>query len=377
MRDIKELRNEIDGIDKQLVKLFERRMSIVEEVASFKLANNLPLKDENREDALIKKNVALLENEKYNNLLKVFFKDIMEYSRIHQNELMRNNVEIVQKSYENVRVAYQGIEGSFSSIALTKYFGDNVQKLNVLNFEDAFKLLQNEDAEFIILPIENSSTGAINEVYDLLKKYYASIVGEIYIPIEHNLIGTKDATIDTITEVYSHEQGFKQSSSFLSDYNWKQYTYFNTAKSVEHVGNMNRSDFAAIGSKEAAEYYGLEIIETSIQDNNDNSTRFIVLSQKSIKDENANKISLIIKVSHEPKSLFKVLEKISDYNVNMLKIESRPVNDKPWEYLFYLDIEGSVDDQVIKDLLEEIEDVSNYMLLLGNYYSDKCKNWRK
>lgn len=376
MRDIQELRNEIDIIDRQLVKLFEKRMSIVEEVAAYKIKNDLPLKDESREEALVAKNVSLLVNHKYEKLLRVFFKDMMEYSRTYQNELMRGASISSSKVISNAKVAYQGIEGSFSSIALNKFFGGDIEKLNVLHFEDAFVLLQEKKVDYIILPIENSSTGAINEVYDLLEKYSAYIVGETYVPIVHNLIGTKEATLETIKEVYSHEQGFKQCSKFLKQYDWKHYTYFNTAKSVEHVSQIKRSDFAAIGSKEAAEYYGLEIIEESIQNNDKNTTRFVILSNNQSTDEYANKLSLMIRLSHEPQSLYKVLEKIVKHNVNMIKIESRPVYDKPWEYLFYIDIEGSIRDVKIKSLLEEIEEVSHSMLILGNYYSDKCKDWR-
>ena len=186
----------------------------------------------------------------------------------------------LENDFNNSKVAYQGVEGSFSFIALKKYFGDKIKYKNVLLFEDAFVLLKNREVDYIILPIENSSTGSINEVYDLLKKYSVSIVGETYVPIIHNLIATKDTTIKTIKEVYSHEQGFKQSSNFLKGYNWKEYTYYNTAKSVEFVKKNNRIDFAAIGSLEAAKYYGLNIIENSIQNTKNNATRFIIISNE-------------------------------------------------------------------------------------------------
>ncbi len=377
MRDIKELRDEIDIVDKELVKLFERRMAIVEEVAAYKIENDFPLKDAKREKALISKNVSFLENHKYDRLLRVFFKDLMEYSRTHQNELMRESSVKINRDFNDIKVAYQGVDGSFSSIALNMYFGKNIEKQNVLSFEDAFLLLQDKVVNYIVLPIENSSTGAINEVYDLLKKYQVSIVGEVYVPIVHNLIGNSDTTLETISEVYSHEQGFKQSVNFLNNYDWKQYNYYNTAKSVEFVSEANRSDFAAIGSEEAANVYGLNIIKPSIQDSNHNSTRFIVLSKETIADENSNKISLLLRLSHEANSLYNVLSKISKYNVNMLKIESRPVIDKPWEYIFYIDLEGSLLDEQMKKLLQEMEDASHFMLLLGNYYSDRCKDWRK
>lgn len=373
MKNIKELREDIDLIDRELVKLFEKRMEVVEEVAKYKSSNKLPLKDEKREESLITKNVSLLKNHKYDRLLKIFFKDLMEYSRTLQSELMDKEIINLEKDFNNCKVAYQGIEGSFSSIALKKYFGDKIECKNVLLFEDAFISLQNSEVDYIILPIENSSTGSINEVYDLLKKYSVSIVGETYIPIIHNLIGTDGTTINTIKEVYSHEQGFKQSNSFLKSYDWKEYTYYNTAKSVKFIKESNRIDFAAIGSLEAAKYYGLNIIKDSIQNTENNTTRFVIISTKKIITKDANKISFITRTSHEPKSLYKILKKIADSNVNMLKIESRPVLDKPWEYIFYIDIKGSLNNTLIKTLLKEIEEEALYMLVLGNYYSERQK----
>ena len=369
MRDIKELRKEIDGIDKELVKLFEKRMAVVEEVATYKIENNKPLKDPARESELIEKNVSLLNNHKYDRLLSVFFKDLMEYSRTHQKYLMKKETIEFSLPIDNPKVVYQGVEGSFSSIALKRFFKEGSEQVHVRTFEETFKTLYNKEADYGILPIENSSTGAINEVYDLLLKYQMHIVGDLYLPIRHHLIGFEGTDLSEIEAVYSHEQGFKQSKKFLSHYQWQQYSYTNTAKSVMHVKELQKYKYAAIGSKEAADVYGLSVLKENIHDHDYNTTRFVVLALKPIKVKSANKISLVVRVSHEPKALFSVLEIIANHNINMLKIESRPIPDKPWAYMFYIDIEGSVGDVIVDETLEAIEAASNSVLMLGNYYS--------
>jgi len=194
------------------------------------------------------------------------------------------------------------------------------------------------------------------------------IVGDLYLKVRHNLIGTKNS-IDDIRAVYSHEQGFKQSRQFLSNFDWKQFSYSNTAESVKHIKSLNDKTLAAIGSVQAAEVYGLDVLESDIQDHDYNTTRFVVLSKSTLNDEASNKISMVLRLSHEPQSLFSVLERIAKENINMLKIESRPIPDKPWAYMFYIDIEGNIEDEKMKRTIESIKAVCHSVLILGNYYS--------
>lgn len=365
MKDIKVLRSMIDDIDKEFVKLFEARMNVVEEIAAYKIQTGKALKDPQRERELIQKNIGFLENPKYERLLRVFFKDIMAHSRTHQQDMMGNvhdGIDMIQTPH----VAFQGIEGSFSSIALKKFFINGYTTIENSSFEETFETLYNEEADYAILPIENSSTGAINEVYDLMLKYEMQIVGDLYLKVKHHLIGLDK--IETIEAVYSHEQGFKQSRLFLSDYDWQHYSYSNTAESVKYVQSLNNPKFAAIGSIEAAEAYGLKVLKENIHDHDYNTTRFVVLSKKQINTE-GNKISLVLRLSHEPKALFSILEVIANHEMNMLKIESRPIPDKPWAYMFYIDIEGSLADQETIQMIEEMKMVSHSVLILGNYYS--------
>jgi len=368
MRNIEDLREDIDKIDRKLVKLFEERMKVVEEVAAYKIATGKALKDPERESELIKKNVALLEDSRFERLLSVFFKDIMEYSRTHQQTLMTTTQTSSHLVKPNPIVGFQGIDGSFSSIAVKKFFENKHQTKPYTTFEETFASLYNNEVDYIVLPIENSSTGAINEVYDLLLKYEMQIVGDLYLKVRHNLIGTKNS-IDDIRAVYSHEQGFKQSRQFLSNFDWKQFSYSNTAESVKHIKSLNDKTLAAIGSVQAAEVYGLDVLESDIQDHDYNTTRFVVLSKSTLNDEASNKISMVLRLSHEPQSLFSVLERIAKENINMLKIESRPIPDKPWAYMFYIDIEGNIEDEKMKRTIESIKAVCHSVLILGNYYS--------
>ncbi|MCH4887336.1 chorismate mutase [Acidaminobacter sp. JC074] len=367
MRDIEELRKDIDGIDRELVKLFEKRMKVVEEVATYKIATGKALKDPQREAALIEKNVALLEDSRFERLLSVFFKDIMEYSRTHQQTLMTAVEDQAHDLKKNPIVGYQGINGSFSSIAVKKFFKESYSTQSFTTFEETFDSLYNNQVDYIVLPIENSSTGAINEVYDLLLKYEMQIIGDVYLNVRHNLIG--QGSIDKIQAVYSHEQGFKQSRKFLSDFDWQHFSYSNTAESVKHVKALNDETLAAIASVEAAEAYGLDVLVENIQDHDYNTTRFVVLSKKALNDDLSNKISMVIRLSHEPRSLFNVLELIAKSNINMLKIESRPIPDKPWAYMFYIDIAGNINDEKTKETLEQVRQACHSVLILGNYYS--------
>ncbi|MBN2794827.1 MAG: chorismate mutase [Clostridia bacterium] len=369
MGNIESLRRTIDEIDEKLVALFEERMAVVEKVAAFKMKSGTPLKDEEREVALIEKNVKHLKNKKYSRFIKAFFKDMMEYSRSYQRELIQSEQKSTEKDYSESVVGFQGIEGSFSSIALTHYFKSVKEKKAFKRFENVFDALLHQEIDYGILPIENSSTGAINEVYDLMKQYEVQIVGDYYLPIKHHLIALKGATLEDITQVFSHEQGFKQSRRFLSDKKWQLTTYFNTAQSVKHVMELSDIHNAAIGSVEAANAYNMTILKSDIQDQDFNSTRFVIVAMKKEAQKSANKISLILRLSHEPKALYKVLDVIAKHNVNMHKLESRPIVDKPWAYLFYIDIDGDVNEPTMKKVLEDIKKVSHDMIILGNYYS--------
>lgn len=362
MEDLLELRKEIDRIDSELVRLFEERMQCVLKVAEYKKQNNLEVLHKSREEEIIKNGLQNLKDKRFQASLEKFLNSLMKVSRELQTELL--------SSYEksNIVVGFQGVSGSFSEQALFEYFGDNTLTKPVEYFEDIFIELKNNKIHYGVLPIENSSTGAISEVYDLLNKYDFYITGEICLKVDQNLLGIPGASIEDIEEVYSHPQAFSQSSEFLKNYsNWKLIPYYNTAKSAEYVKNQNNKALAAIGSKKAAELYGLDILKAHINFNSTNSTRFVVISREMKEDIHNNKVSVVFSTSHKVGCLYNVLRCFSENYLNLLKIESRPIPDKPWEYFFYVDFEGNLKDETVQLAIEAVKNNSRYFKILGNY----------
>ncbi|WP_186428634.1 prephenate dehydratase [Clostridium sp. BSD9I1] len=383
---LQNLRNEIDEIDKQLVELFERRMETVLKVAQYKKENNIPILNKSREDEVIEKNVKYLKNKGYKRAEAEFLKSVMAISRKAQaKEIFEYNIEVKddkksQLEYlvsneaacvpkkDKINVGFQGVPGSFSEEALLEYFEDEVTIHNVREFEDIFRALKNNEIDYGVLPIENSSTGGIVEVYDLLRKYGFFIVGERTIEVNHNLLGIKGTKIEDIKEVYSHPQALQQSGEFLKDYpHWEKIPYRNTAASAELIKNENSKGKAAIGSKRAGQIYNLDIIKENINYNKNNYTRFIVIGKNLELQSHYDKISTILTLPHKAGSLYNILSIFAEYNLSLLKIESRPIVDKSFEYFFYIDFEGNLDNQFVKEAIGELRNNSYDFKLLGNY----------
>ena len=292
--DLLECRREIDNIDEELVKLFEKRMNIAINVAKYKIENNMTIFNEVREIEVIKKNVARLSNKKYSKLTESFFNNLMTLSRSLQEEVFEeNNYDIInkindnisvntnKKNLSNIKIGYQGVKGSFSEEAMIKYFGEKHKNTNYEEFEEVFIALKSNEIDYGILPIENSYTGAITNVYDLLVKYGFYIVGEECIKINQNLIGIKGTKISDIKEIYSHPQGFEQSREFLSNNNkLKLIPFHNTAISAKYISELNDKSKAAIASLRAAEIYNLDVIQEEINDKDDNQTKFIIIGKE-------------------------------------------------------------------------------------------------
>lgn len=367
MKDIKELRSEIDNIDSKLVELFEQRMETAIEIAQYKKENNVDVLNSNREQEVISKGESNLCNKNLKGSLKKFLNCVMEISKDVQSEVLRSQGK-VEKSSNELVVGFQGVAGSFSEQALIDYFGENTKTKAVDEFEDIFTELENDSIKYGILPIENSSTGGITDVYDLLNKYDFKIVGEVCLKVNHNLMAIKGATIDDITEVYSHSQALSQCSEFLKLKNsWTQVPFCNTAKSAELVYNSKEKFKAAIGSRRAAALYNLNILAHNINSNSKNITRFIIISKNLEVNSECNKTSVIFVTPHRSGSLYNILRHFSENNLNLLKIESRPIWDKPWEYFFYIDFEGDLDENTVKEAMIEIKKASSYFKILGNY----------
>lgn len=360
MTYLDDLRKEIDEVDKSLVELFEKRMEIVTEVAKYKIENKVPVLNSSREWEVIKKNTERLKNKELDIYLKEFFIKLMDLSKNYQKHKIDN-------AKSQIKVCYQGTTGSYSEQALLEYFGEEVNSYPVNKFEDVFKELKDENSHYGVLPIENSSTGAINEVYDLLRKYGLYIVGNIALKINHNLIGLKGSKLEDIREVYSHPQALEQCSDFLSKKEWVLVPYQNTAMAAELIKSKEANYMAAIGSRKAAEVNDLEIIKENINNNNSNYTRFIIIGRSLEERDENNSISIVFSNPHKPGALYDSLGIFKKNNLNMIRIESRPIIGSPWEYFFYVDLEGDINSDNVKKALGEIQNNSNYFKILGYY----------
>lgn len=368
MYDLDKLRKEIDCVDKQIIEAFEKRMKIVENVALYKKENNLPILNKNREEGVIKENCRNIKNINLKHYAEEFIKELMEISREYQYNIINADNNDTGK----LKVGVLGIPGSFSEQALYDYFGNNVIACYTNDFENIFMNMKNDEINFGILPIENSSTGAISEVYDLLNKYNFYIVGEKYEKIEHCLMGVKGSKIEDIKEVYSHAQGLGQCRDFLKKFPYlKLKPYSSTAKSAELVKKSNDKSKAAIGSNKASIVYDLDILAENININKNNTTRFVVIGKNIDVHSNCSKVSIIFSTAHKSGSLFNVLKHFAQDNINLLKIESRPMKDRPFEYYFYVDFEGNIGDKKIESALSMIAKNCYYLKIIGNYQSDK------
>lgn len=251
---------------------------------------------------------------------------------------------------------------------MISFFGENNKSLNYEKFEDVFISLKNDEIDYGILPFENSCTGAITSVYDLISKYGFYIVGEECIKINQNLVGVKDATVDDIKEVYSHPQGFEQSKKFLRNHeDFKLIYFYNTAISAKHVSKLNDKGKAAIASSRAAKIYNLDILAKNIHDNNNNHTKFVIISKNLQSSKESNKITVSFSLENRAGSLYNLLGHFVKNNLNMIKIESRPSNGELWEYVLYVDLEGNINDEKVKNAINLIKEETRYFKLLGCY----------
>lgn len=265
------------------------------------------------------------------------------------------------------RVGFQGVKGSFGYFAMKKYFKELEEYQGYETFEEVFENIENGKIDYGVLPYDNSTTGAIKDNYNLLRERKAYIVGEIYLPVRHNILGIPGSKLDEITDLFSHPQGFEQSSQYLKERNYRLIPHKNTALSASYVAESKNKKWGAIASIEAGALYGLVPLVYDINHNKNNMTRFIIISRKLEIEKNSNKISLVMSAEHKPGALVNILTSISDKGVNMVNIGSFPILEKPWEYFFYIDLNGSLYDRNIQDLITDLEIKSSFLKVLGNY----------
>lgn len=376
MRSLEELRNELDRIDPQIIKLYEERMSVCEEVGEIKIEEGRKVFDRNREQQKLAQVTREAKDPFYKKGLTELFEQLMSQSRKLQYQLLTKKgalgrlpfIGVEELDWKNSRVVFQGTDGAYSQAAMHKFFSKDVNSFHVQTFRDAMEAIEEGSADFAVLPIENSSAGMVSEMYDLLEEFENYIVGEVILPINHYLVGTENTTLESIERVYSHPQALMQCSKFLDRHgSWQQIGAANTAVAAKKILNENDPTQAAICSEHAAEIYGLKILEEKINHNHNNSTRFIVVTNQKIFLKRAQKISICFEVAHESGSLYHLLSHFIYNDLNMTKIESRPIEGKTWEYRFFVDFEGNMGDAAVKNAIRGLREESKSLKILGNY----------
>ena len=382
--DLLQLRDEIDVIDKQIVELYEKRVNICKQVAEYKIENGKKVFDRVREEEKIRKVKAMTTSDFTSRAVEELFEQIMSVSRKLQYQILAEHGSIGRLPFMGVdslddgkvRVVFQGAEGAYSQAAMVQYFGDKIQSFHVNTFRDAMSAIEEGSADFAVLPIENSTAGIISEVYDLLVEFENYIVGEQIIKIEHCLLGVPGSTMEDIRTVYSHPQSLMQSARFLSEHDWKQISMQNNAFAAQKVVKDGDKTQAAIASAYAGEIYGLDVLKKGVNQSDTNSTRFIIVTNQKVFLKDAKKISICFEIPHESGSLYHMLSHFIYNNLNMSSIQSRPIREEAWEYRFFVDFEGNLEDSAVQNALRGLKEEATSLKILGNYPSENSNGWR-
>lgn len=375
--DLQECRSQLDNIDRELVRLFEERMKICGNVAEYKISTGKPVYDGEREKQKLAAVAALAHGEYNQTAVQELFTQLMTISRRYQYGLLAEHGQQQVLGYEQVeqlpidgaRVVYQGVEGAYSHAAALQFFGENADFYHVLTFEEAMQEVNEGRADYGVLPIENSTAGAVIDNYDLQIKYDNYIVAETFVKVRHALLGCPDAELSDIRTVFSHPQALMQCSEFLNGQSkvMRQISLENTAVAAKKVVAERDKTQAAIASEIAGRLYGLKILRPEIQNNKNNTTRFIILSKRPLYRRNAAKVSITFELPHRSGTLYNILGHFIFNGVNMRMIESRPIPGRSWEYRFFVDIEGNLGDSRVQNALHSIAEEALHVRILGNY----------
>lgn len=353
MNQLDKAREKINAIDVQMRELFEQRMKAVEEVAEYKLKNNMKIFDPDREAEVIEKNSIKMQNEKLKLYYREYIQAVMDISKSYQESIVNCDT-----------YGYQGVLGAFSHIATQRLFPHGKMK-NYAAFEGAVKGVLNHEIAKAVLPFENSYTGEVGEILDLLFKYDVVIQSIYDLKINQNLLGLKGATLCDIKQVYSKDQAINQCQDFLKNFDYELIPYANTALAAKFVSESQDKSKAAIASIETAELYGLEVLAENINTSKDNTTRFVVVGNEL--PEDGNHLSIVFIVHHESGQLAKIMQIVAKYGFNMENIKSRSLKDASWQYYFYMEIEGHYRDEKMQSMLEECRNSSSNFKVIGVY----------
>ncbi|MBR4759288.1 MAG: bifunctional chorismate mutase/prephenate dehydratase, partial [Lachnospiraceae bacterium] len=368
---------------------------VCEKIADYKIETGKKVFDKTREEEKLDKVASFVDSDFDKMAVRELFSQIMSVSRKLQYQKLaekgvmgrlpfiqvqslfdepgvdpqtRNSEGTVTGiDHAKARVVFQGAEGSYSQAAMEKYFGKDVSSFHVDTFREAMSAIDEGSADFGVLPIENSTAGIVNEIYDLLVEFENYIVAEQIIPIEHCLLGLPGTDLSRVKKVYSHPQSLMQSADFLSEYRWEQVGLQNNAFAAMKVRDDKDPTKVAVASEYAGQYYGLEVLQKGINSRGGNSTRFIIITNQKVFLSGANKISLCFELPHRSGALYHLLSHFIYNNLNLTRIESRPIPEKDWEYRFFVDFEGNLSDGAVKNALRGLRDEAKNMKILGNY----------
>ena len=378
---LEELRGRLDQIDQQMVDLFKARMELSGQVAEYKREKGIPVLDAGRERALLGK-VGERAGEELADYAQSMYRTILSASRSYQHDKLGLNSAV----YDSIRraleetphlfpqrptVACQGIEGAYSQVACDRLFKAPTIMF-FQTFDHVFKAVESGMCQYGILPIENSTAGSVKAVYDLMIRHNFSIVRSARLKVSHNLLAKHGTKLEDVKEVFSHEQAISQCANYLAERGVKVTVVENTAVASRMVAQSDRTDVAALSSRFCAEQYGLNILQENVQDQDNNYTRFICISKKPEIYPGADRTSLMMTLPHKPGSLYNVLAKFYALNINLQKLESRPLPDREFEFMFYFDLECSVYAPEMERLFRDLETESEHLRYLGTYNEVIC-----
>lgn len=375
MLDLGRIREELDELDEQFVQLLEQRLKLCEDVARFKIETGKPVLDRQREQEKLERVQQQAHGAFNKQCVRELFVQIMAMSRKLQYSMLAQQGKGGGHGFKMVdslpsdgcRVVYQGVEGAYSQAAMWQYFGENVESFHVEQWRDAMEEVAKGNADYGVFPIENSTAGSVIDMYDLLAGFDNTIVAEQIIPIKHALLALPGTKIEQIEKVCSHPQGLMQTANYIKSYRWDTIEVPNTALAARKIVEDAKPNQAAIASPYAAKVHGLSVLEEEINDKDVNATRFIVVSNQKIYQKQASKISICFALPHEKGSLYNALSNFIFNDLNMTKIESRPLGDRNWEYRFFVDFEGNLQDDAVKNALAAIDREAAELKILGNY----------
>jgi len=360
MRDLQDVRKEINSIDKEIAALFEKRMDCVTDVATYKMANGIPILDEKRESAVIERNSELIVNSEYKPYYVSFIQSMMAISRKYQDRM-----------FNGMKISYSGVEGAFAHIAASRIFPSS-ELVSCKSFEEAYEAVENGECDLAVLPIENSYEGEVGQVADLMYSGSLYINGVYDLPISQNLLAIPGAKLKDITRVISHPQALGQCHKYIKKHNLEEVQTSNTARAAMQVAEEGDIHTAAIASVETAEIYGLNVLDHDINESRTNTTRFAVFSKSQDTERNGSEDNfiLIFTVNNEAGALANAINIIGKYGFSMKVLRSRPLRGASWEYYFYVEAEGNDTSEDGKLMLKELGDYCNQIKVVGHYATE-------